>query len=189
MDVFEKLKQQGINPLDTNYVKYGSSEPLTGVEFCGNLSISRGTASSLFSFDDLAVAYASKNAANIDRPYILVEFVKSPLFLTSYTIYTLCGQPNELVVEGSKDGNKWYGVDHVITPLKDYTDQTYKCGRPGSFRFYRFTQVGVNAVNNYRLHFHKIKLFGSFNARNKCTKQSQTRKNSLPYYLIFVLTL
>ena len=165
--IFAELRAKGISINNKNYIKITAAQEWQMASptdyYCGNSQITGGDGTAIFD-GNLNTAYATLNHNSPDFKNITVEFVKTRVYMYSYSIKTLCGPSREIIVEGSNSGYHWTEIDHMTTPLSQNSIATFTCEKPGSYKFIRFRQIGPIFLNtnNYRLHLNEIEIFGHF---------------------------
>ena len=90
-----------------------------------------------------------------------------PLFITNYTLRTrpeASGFPINWIVEGSNKGDTW---DRIATVNNEQglkgnnIAKTFPCDKPGIYKMFRFTMIGINTNGDYGFALYKVELFGN----------------------------
>jgi hypothetical protein len=161
--LFEKLRSLGIYANDTDYFNITSVQYLTtNGGYCRSDHISGTDAKGIFDGNELT-AWASINENTNESKYVILEFIKAPLYVNGYKFKVLCGPPKELLIEGSIDGTTWFEVDNRNPHLSDYTSKTYKVNHPSIVKYLNFS-----VFNEGRFHIGEIELYGPFDSSD-CT--------------------
>ena len=155
--IFEKLRKLGIYANDTTFFNFTSSPYLVCVEFCGPGNVNGIDASAAFDGNPNTAWASNYNRPNTEEKYVMVEFLRSPLFIEAYKYTSLCGTSTELKIEGSNDGSTWFELDNRNTNQKDYSSKMFHCKHPSYTKF-----VKISGPITERLHIGAIELYGSF---------------------------
>ena len=186
--ILQSLRNKGITVYNENYIKINAPkewEKTGSIDFCYNSAITGGDGRVLFD-GNINTAYATLDSSSPDFKNITIEFVKAPIDIYAYSIKTLCFTPQNLLIEGSNNGNSWNEIDHITSSMATNSIITNVCSKPGRYRIIRFTQIGKNIDNNnYRLHLAEIELYGSI--YRKYTMYC--RKNQILLHYLFIITL
>ena len=156
--IFEKLRTIGIYASDTSFFKFTSS-PYTTVSggFCLVESVYGIDASGVFDGNPNTAWASEYDRPDTEEKYVMVEFLKSPLFIESYKYTSSCCTSTELKVEGSNDGRTFFELDNRITNQEDFTNKTFHCKHPSYTKF-----VKISGPITVRLHIGAIELYGTF---------------------------
>ena len=172
--IFAQLREKVADLGNNEYFEFDQSvQYYSSTSFCKIVNIYK-TSPVYGIVDGNSNTVWTNNAYESKYTYVSVTFKKYPITITEYSIETCCNAPNELIVEGTNDGLKWYQIDHITTPLETNKIQRFQCQHPGTFRTIKITQIGGNTANKeQRLLLKEIEFYGKlgkFSQLYNCTK-------------------
>ena len=123
-------------------------------------------------------AWATLLRSSAANPSIEIDFGSNFIYVSSFSIVTLCSPPNHIVLYGSNDhGSSWNVVGERDQPLSEYSIVNIPCSHPGSYTLFRLQQIGRNTditIVNYRMHLYKIEFYGMIVNFLKCNTCNQS---------------
>ena len=190
--IFAEYRSKGVDVSSNRYFSIFNSFPhAKGAKYCEH-DISGGEVWSIVS-DDMNLAWASDDTSSSDNKYVDFLFSESKISVQGIAIQTLCGPPNEIVFEGTKDeGSTWETICSKNTSFPPENIVEIVCLNPKAFSYFRLRQIGKNTGHStYRFHIYKFEMYGkiSNNFAQYITCMKSSKRPYCPIIYVIIMSI
>ena len=138
--------------------------------------------------------YNSWASDSVPKSNFTIYFYQNQLFITHYTVRSRTvnnkDMPRGWTVEGSNDNKTWSFVDEksdINSLLTPKAIKTFEVDRPGTYRYFRFTQTQLNSLSRNFFSLSKVDFFGKM--IYACNSRMKTQHTQFPLHISMLVLI
>ena len=187
LEIFKTFRDFGFQVANDKFIKFYSPEPDLTIDYCKNESIVGVQADALIDGNE-STAWATNQKNDPTQQYVIMEFVKRPIYIDTLYFDSLCGPPVQLFIHGSDDNESWETIGIREQPIPENSTTPIHCFKKKYYKYIKLnqTQNTYTSDENYRFHIHHIEIYGTFGDIFQITCQQKTH---IPRSLLFSILI
>ena len=125
-EIFKSFREFGFDVTSKSFINIVAPLEAVGSNYCMNSSIVGSSINALIDGNE-STAWATNQKNNPTQQYVIMEFVKRPIYIDTLYFDSLCGPPEQLFIHGSDDNESWETIGIREQPIPENSTTPIHC--------------------------------------------------------------